>query len=114
MKTSTPKLFLVTRSDLRPCQQAVQAAHSLREFVACYGDIDKQWYETSNTLSLKAVKDEQSLKDLLMKARELGLPAAPFTEPDMNDALTAVAFSPECKSILSKIPLALQLCENPV
>lgn len=52
------KLFLVTRSDLPPGQQAVQAAHALREFVELYPEEDRLWYERSNTLAFIAAPDE--------------------------------------------------------
>jgi len=36
------------------------------------------------------------------------LSAAPFTEPDRGNELTAVAFGPGCRKMLSKLPLALR------
>jgi len=102
------KLFLVTRADLPPGQQAVQAAHAMREFAALHPEIDRRWYETSNVLAFLAAEEESSLGALLQKARVLGLPAAPFYEPDRDDELTAVAFGPDCRRILSRLPLALR------
>jgi hypothetical protein len=52
------KLHLVTRRDLSPGQQAVQAAHALREFIQHHPEVDRDWYERSNTLALLAVEDE--------------------------------------------------------
>lgn len=62
------KLFLVTRQDLEPGQQAVQAAHALREFSAKHPEIDRHWYETSNTLAFLAAKNEEALYRLREKA----------------------------------------------
>ena len=103
------KLFLVTRADLEPGQQAVQAAHAMREFAAVHPDLDREWYEESNTLALLAVKDERSLSDLVFRAETLGLPFAPFREPDRDGELTAVAFGPMCRRLVSKLPLALKV-----
>jgi len=62
------KLFLVTRADLEPGQQAVQAAHALREFAALYPEEELQWYQTSNTLAFLAAKNEDALGALLAEA----------------------------------------------
>ena len=62
------KLFLVTRADLPPGQQAVQAAHALREFVALYPEEELRWYQTSNTLAFLAAENEASLEALLAEA----------------------------------------------
>lgn len=102
------KLFLVTRGDLSPGQQAVQAAHALREFTATHPELDFHWYTNSNTLALLAARDEGSLHRLTEKAKKLGYAFAPFFEPDRDNELTAVAFSPDCRKILSHLPLALR------
>lgn len=88
------KLYLVTRSDLPPGQQAVQAAHSLREWSARHPEIDRQWYEESNTLALLVVEDEQALGRLLQRAGAHGIPYAEFHEPDRGNEMTAVALAP--------------------
>lgn len=59
------KLFLVTRADLPAGQQAVQAAHAFREFVNEHGDIEGDWYRTSNHLAFLSVADEPALERLL-------------------------------------------------
>ena len=105
------KLFLVTRADLPPGDQAVQAAHALREFVAQHPEIDLHWYRTSNTLAFLAARDEPSLGALLQKARQQGIATAPFYEPDRGDELTAVAFGPDARRLLAHLPLALR-CMN--
>lgn len=101
------KLFLITRQDLHPGQQAVQAAHALREFSEHYPDEDRQWYQVSNTLAFLATPDESSLKSLLDKARRKGVPVAPFREPDRNDELTAIALGPTGKPLCRRLPKAL-------
>lgn len=103
------KLFLVVRADLSPAQQAVQAAHALREFQEAHPDVDRLWYTQSRTLALLNTTDEHSLHGLTEKAAMLGLPFAPFHEPDRSNELTAVAFGPECKRFLARLPLALRV-----
>lgn len=102
------KLYLVTRADLPPGDQAVQAAHAMREYAAQHPEQDREWYTTSNTLAFLATKDEASLTRLLEKARDRGYTAAPFYEPDLGHALTAVAFGPDARRIVQSLPLALR------
>lgn len=100
------KLYLVTRSDLPAGQQAVQAAHAMRQFAADFPDVDRQWFESSNTLALLAVPDEPSLARLLRKARWRG-PVSEFREPDRGGELTAIAIGPWGKPVVARLPLAL-------
>ena len=102
------KLYLVTRADLSPGQQAVQAAHALREFAAEHPEEDARWYATSNTLAFLATANEESLLTLIERAGRLGVPFAAFHEPDRGNELTAVAFGPSARKLLARVPLALR------
>ena len=104
---STPKLFLITRQDLAQGPRAVQMAHALREFVARYPAIDAEWYRTSNTLALLEVSSEPDLAKLAQRAERRGVPVARFHEPDLDNALTAIAIAPSGKSLCRVLPLAL-------
>jgi len=101
------KLHLVVRRDLSDAQQAVQAAHALRQFVAEHPTIDEEWFRTSNTLAFLSVQDETALGVLLGRAVERGIPVAAFREPDRGDELTAIALGPEGKKLTKGLPLAL-------
>jgi hypothetical protein len=84
----------VVRGDLSPGQQAVQACHALRQFVEEHPEIDREWHRESNTLALLAVPDERALTCLWERARHGGVRHAVFREPDIGDALTAIALEP--------------------
>jgi peptidyl-tRNA hydrolase len=101
------KLYLVSRADLSPAQQAVQAVHAMREFVQHHPETDKEWYQKSNTLAFLVVADEGSLDDLLEKAAVYGIPVAGFWEPDRNDELTAIAIGPQGKRLCRGLRVAL-------
>jgi len=103
------KLVLVTRSDLRPGQQAVQAAHAMRQFAADHPELDGSWFEQSNTLALLSVLDETALKRLANKADDLDLKLSLFREPDLGNSLTAIALEPGPRSqrLCRNLPLAL-------
>lgn len=102
------KLYLVTRRDLSDAQQAVQAAHALRQFVSEHPEVDQEWFSTSNTLAFLSVGDENALGVLLEKAASRGIPVAAFYEPDRDNELTAIAIGPRGKKITQGLPLALQ------
>jgi predicted deacylase len=110
MGTTTPKkLYLVTREDLSPAQQAVQAAHALTEYIIQHKDCALDWHSTSNTLTLLSVPTEENLKVLIYKAKCKGFMVSEFREPDRSNELTAVAFEPKAKPLLRNIQLALRL-----
>lgn len=101
------KLHLVTRADLSPGQQAVQAAHALREWTQHHPAEDRHWYEKSNTLAFLAAQNESALLCLLSEAEARGIPCAGFREPDRDNELTAVAIGPAGKGLCRRFPLAL-------
>jgi peptidyl-tRNA hydrolase len=103
------KLYLITRADLAPGAQAVQAAHALQQFNAEHPDVAQAWFKESNYLALLAAPDEARLARILMKAERRGLRASAFREPDFGDALTAIALAPcsESRALTRDLPLAL-------
>jgi peptidyl-tRNA hydrolase len=101
------KLFLITRRDLSPAQQAVQAAHAQRQFAHEHPQIEREWFETSNTLAFLCVPDEEALGVLHQKAVDRDVPVAAFREPDRSDELTAIAIGPTGKRLTKGLPLAL-------
>jgi hypothetical protein len=101
------KLYLITRRDLSAAQQAVQAAHALRQFGAEHPLVDREWFSTSNTLAFLSVRDEQALGVLYDRAVDQEIPVAAFREPDRADELTAIAIAPKGKKLTKGLPLAL-------
>lgn len=102
------KLYLVTRSDLSPGYQAVQSCHAMRQFIADFPEVDKEWFKKSNYLALLTVASEGELTELANKAAEKGFRCARFYEPDVNDALTAIALEPAARTLCKKLSLALE------
>jgi len=103
------KLYLVTRADLSPGAQAVQAAHALQQFNVEHPEVARAWHQESNYLALLAAPDEAGLALLLKKAQRRGLEASAFREPDFGDALTAIAIAPgaDARALTRAFPLAL-------
>ena len=111
------KLFLVTRADLPPGQQAVQAAHALAEFMIRHATESQRWHSGSNTLVMLAVPNEKALVKLFEKALPISKRVFPFKdplcsifhEPDRNNEATAIALAPllQFERLCQKLPLAL-------
>jgi hypothetical protein len=96
----------VTRADLAPGVQAVQAAHAAVAFAVRYPDIAAAW-EPGGYLLLLAAPDELHLHWLLADAQGAGHSAMPFHEPDLGNELTAVAVH-DAARLCAGYPLALQ------
>ena len=109
MISNTDKLYIITRRDLSPAQQAVQAIHAACEFAENYKDLFVSWRSISDYVCLLAVHDETSLLKLLRKVREKNLDYSWFCEPDLEGALTAIALAPgsRSKSFCKNMRLAL-------
>lgn len=99
------KLFLVTRSDLAPGLRAAQLCHAMREFAELHPEIEKAWYRSSNNLVLLEVEDEAALMQLAARG---GAYVALNKEPDLDDAVTAVALMTTEKKLVRELPLALR------
>jgi peptidyl-tRNA hydrolase len=104
------KLYVVTREDLTPGQQAVQSCHVIVQFLCDHPEIAQRWYRESNTLALLAVPGEHALIDLIKRAHDEDITASEFREPDMMNALTAVALAPglRTRNLVARLPLALK------
>lgn len=101
------KLYVIVRADLPVGQQAVQACHALREFVAQHESTDRHWYETSNHLAILSVPNEAALLRLVGKAEDQDLKVSVFQEPDRGNETTAIALEPAAKRLCRNLPLAL-------
>jgi peptidyl-tRNA hydrolase len=110
MRSIGGKVYLVTRADLMPGQQAVQAAHALTEFIFQHPTKAERWKQESNTLVMLAAPDERSLNDVIERATRHDIHLSVFYEPDLHDALTAVALEPGDQShkLCRGFPLALR------
>jgi hypothetical protein len=61
---------------------------------------------------LLAVAHEPALAELYLDAKARGLRAIRFHEPDLGDALTAIALEPAARKLVTRLPLALCLMEG--
>jgi hypothetical protein len=97
---------VVTRADLPPAAQAVQAAHAALEFSVRHPATAAAWADAGGSLLVLAARDELALYWLLDTAGRGGHPTAAFREPDRGGALTAVAVH-EARRLCARYPLAL-------
>jgi hypothetical protein len=101
------KLYLITRRDLPPGARASQLCHAQRAFQASHEAVERAWFETSNTLALLEVKNEEALMRLAWEATMAGVPWSYFREPDLGHAVTAIALGPAGAQLVRRLPLAL-------
>lgn len=104
------KLITVTRRDISPGYQAVQAAHAAINFQHEFPSVSKEWNDCSNYLVFLSTENEQSLEHLIEKAKCKDIKYTVFREPDIDNQITAVAFEPSdaARKLCSKYPLMLK------
>ena len=103
-------MYVVTRQDLTPGNQAAQATHAALTFAFEHPDIFRSWHETSQYLVLLAAPDEAALLGLPQRAERAGLSTSTYREPDFDDSVTAVVIEPGelTSKICANYPLALR------
>lgn len=104
------RLYVVTREDLPPGQQAVQSIHAVVAWTSTWPDLSRAWELGSNTLALLSVPDEHDLYRLLSRARRKGLRHVEFREPDRGFEITAIVLEPgeESSRLCARLPTALE------
>jgi len=102
------KLYIITRSDISPGLRAAQSCHALSLFAEEHPGPYKRWSESSNNLVVLEVDDEAALQRLLSSAQAQEVAVSAFHEPDLDDAMTALALSWEGQRLVSNIRLALR------
>ena len=81
------KLFVLTRKDISPSQQAVQAGHAVAEFLLRFPDT--KW--RNGTLVYLGVDNEDQLNRWAYKLYFKDIEWIGFREPDIGNQLTAIA-----------------------
>lgn len=106
---SNQKLYIVTRSDLAPAQQACQAVHAALQFAAEHKGWFDAWHKFSDHICLLAVENEEILKTLIAESHYNGIDHSQFREPDLENSLTAIAIEPSLrgKDLCSDLKLML-------
>lgn len=107
--TQVHKLTIVTRKDITPGYQLVQSCHSIIQFTFEHPEIAKEWYKDPY-LAVLSTQDENSLKELIKKAKEKDIKVSVFREPDIDNAITAIVLesSDATRRLTSSLPLALK------
>lgn len=73
-------------------------------------EITQDWFVKSNYLGLLSVKDENALIELAREAEKNDIRYSIFREPDIENAITAIALEPgkRTKRLCGRFPLALK------
>ena len=85
-----------------------QVAHAAFLFTQKHPETTHQWLTDSQYIIIVGVPSEDHLLALTCKARNMGVPSVLWSEPDLDDELTAVAFAPteEARRLCANLPLA--------
>lgn len=89
------RMYVLVRRDILPLVHCgVQAAHAVAEFVHYHqNDNTKLWVTFEKTLIILEATEDQ-IKEKMEWFANRHMNYQPFWEPDMNNAMTAVAFQP--------------------
>lgn len=95
---------------MTPGYQATQAIHASLQFALEHPQIYHEWITVSNYLGFLSVKNEEQLQELVLKCQSKGIKVSVFTEPDINNQITAIAIEPcdEARRLVSSIPRAMR------
>lgn len=105
---SNDRLYIAVRNDLTPGLQAAQAVHAAFFFAQKYPEVTQEWLADSQYLVIVAVESSEALWELNHKAYSANIPFSVWSEPDLNDEVTAIAFAPSAASriLCANLPLA--------
>lgn len=105
-----PKIRIIVRRDLSPGDQATQASHAAFQYSQEFPVPCADWFKKSNYIALLSVKDEQSLDMLRAVLERNGCAVSAVREPDLGNALTALAIGPsaEARRLTARLPLAFK------
>lgn len=97
----------MTRKDLEEGPRAVQSTHAAINFIFNHPERAGPWWRDSNYLVQLEVENLPKLEELIWNCEQLLIPHEVFREPDLEDAITAIAIAPsdETQKLVKKIPL---------
>lgn len=95
-------MHVMVDEKLSPGLAAAQALHAARRMQELHSAMELRWYETSNTVVIHRASD---LEGLARELRQLGAAVAPFVDPDLGAAITAVAVLGAARRVFRDLPL---------
>ena len=107
-KFNETKLIVITRADIAPGYQVVQATHATCDFAHEFPDSFREWKTNSNSIICLSTPNELKLLQLFDKYFKM-TPVVKFYEPDV-DAYTSICLlgTPEVRKKLSHLSLSLK------
>jgi hypothetical protein len=102
------RLYVITRSDLRPGAQLAQSCHAVAAFALAHPVAHRAWASGEANIVCLSVAGESDLRRLLELAGARSCPLAAFYEPDFGGELTSLALAGGAARLVSSLPLALK------
>lgn len=102
------RLYVVLLASLAPGPRIAQAAHGMASFARAHPESLKAWADGHNTIACVTVPDAAAYEGLLLRLDIDRVPYAIFREPDLGNAITAVAIAPHPRATAhcAHLPLA--------
>lgn len=106
--TQVAPLYVVTHAELTAGYQIAQVAHAVADFALHRTAQFRHWHKNSQHIVALQCKDADKLQQLFQQAQNQGHDIVAFNEPDLNNEITSIAFSPDNKNrgFLAHLPLA--------
>ena len=88
--------------------QIAQVAHAVADFASHRTEEFRNWHETSQYIVALQCEDAKNLEKLFQQAKTHNFDVIDFKEPDLNNEITSIVFSPNKKNrrFLANLPLA--------
>lgn len=86
------KLYVIARKDLPSGLLCAQAIHAAVDFQHWHRKEAEAWHRDSNTVVVLETPDQESLRGLILRLEQELVSLTVFTEPDLDDAVTSIAF----------------------
>ena len=93
---------------MKPGAQIAQSGHAIAQYCLEHPEHLKKW--NNNYLICLSTDNQQSLEKLFEKLMTYDIPMSRFTEPDLDNQLTSIAFqhNSESRKYTTSLPLAFK------
>jgi len=100
------RIYTLTRTDISNGQQAIQAAHSLAQYIIDHNPHQIGEWENGSIINL-GLGSEKSLNRWIRKLKNKNIKFSIFREPDLSNQITSIAIL-DTGALFKGIPLLLR------
>jgi len=103
-------LVIITRNDIPPGYQLVQATHSIADFAYEHPKLFNDWKSDSNSIVTLQIPNEAELDNLITLLYNNDAHLSIFREPDIGNQITSICVygTSNIRKKLASLPLSLK------